>query len=176
MASSNPALSVAERGEASPSPTADEVVGYAGTLESAIDDNSMFEPPPPLIWRRFDAWRIATRSRPASLRVNSGLTREQRIWQRVMLHYHGEGWREAAQALDEETWQNTLEEVAFSAHDLEDAREAEANAAESDRRQAADAASAPNLPGLTRADDLGSVAESEGSWRSLSMGELQHLL
>ena len=163
---SSPAVSVAERGEASPSPTCDEVVGFSGTLENAID-SSLFEPPPPLTWTRFDAWRIATRSRPMSLRVTSGLAREQRIWQRVMLHYHGEGWREAAQALDSDTWQATLEAAAHSPHDLEDARYAEANAAGLELRQIVDGAPAPFPSGLSRAEDIGSVGESEGSWRSL---------
>ena len=52
------------------SPTADEVAGYPGTVEEAVE-NGQLEPPPPLSWQRWQVWRTATGSRPESLRIGS---------------------------------------------------------------------------------------------------------
>ena len=71
------------------SPTADEVAGYPGTVEEAVE-NGQLEPPPPLSWQRWQVWRTATGSRPDSLRIGSAdSAREGLIWRRVMEYFHG---------------------------------------------------------------------------------------
>ena len=66
------ALPAAQAEEGSPpSPTADEVAGYAGTLEQAFEAG-LLEPPPPVLWNQRHQWRTATATRPASLRLGIG--------------------------------------------------------------------------------------------------------
>ena len=103
VAGTEPAGQAGTAGQAvaSPTPTADEVVGFGGTLEEAID-MGLYEPPPALMWNRWHLWRTATASRPGSLRIGQAGGREARIWRRVMVHFHGPEWRAAADAIDDE--------------------------------------------------------------------------
>ena len=105
-----------------PSPTADEVAGYAGTLEQAFEAG-MLEPPPPLEWNQWHQWRTATATRPASLRLGTGGDREARIWRRVMMALHGPDWRRLAREHPAEERARFLEDVARSPESLAEARE-----------------------------------------------------
>ena len=51
--------------QSSPSPTADEVEGYGGTLVEAFSEGLM-EAPEPMPWNSWEAWRSTVGRKPAS--------------------------------------------------------------------------------------------------------------
>ena len=97
-------LDVAELGATSPDIPAgpEEVAGYIGTMESAIEDHGLLERPVALTWQRWQIYRTATATRPSTMRVGGrGSQAEAMLWRRIMLHYHGKSWRAASKALKE---------------------------------------------------------------------------
>ena len=94
-----------------------------------------------------------------------------------MLHYHGESWREASQGLEESGWQAFLATAAKSPQHLSAARDTEAHAMAVARLQAYESHLLQTPRGRDTADnpqdEAGSAAETEGSWRDLSVEALQ---
>ena len=129
MATPEPAVGLDEAEEqeaASPPQPVDveEVAGFAGTMESAIEAGLLVRPRIPLTWHRWQIWRSATESRPAANRVGGlGSTAEAALWRRIMLHYHGESWQKEARELKDADWHEFLASAAASPELLNTARD-----------------------------------------------------
>ena len=75
-----------------PSPTADEVEGYAGTLVQACNEG-LVEQPEPMAWNAWQTWRTRVGLRPASRRGPSNVKREALLWRTTMTELYGDDWR-----------------------------------------------------------------------------------
>ena len=95
MATPDPAVGLDEAGEqesASPPQPAgvEEVEGFEGTMESAIEAGLLARPRVPLTWKRWQIWRSATATRPAAnLPGGRGSRAEAALWRRIMTFCHG---------------------------------------------------------------------------------------
>ena len=95
MATPEPAVGLDEaEGQESASPPqpvdGEEVAGFEGTMESAIEANLLARPRVPLTWKRWQIWRSATGTRPAANQPGGrGSRAEAALWRRIMSFYHG---------------------------------------------------------------------------------------
>ena len=76
-----------------PSPTADEVEGYGGTLLKACSDG-LIETPKPMAWNAWQTWRSRVGLRPASRRSPANVKREAVLWRSTMAELYADEWRE----------------------------------------------------------------------------------
>ena len=75
-----------------------EVHGYAGTFEEAVE-LGLIEKPPPLVWNDWLQYRKITESVPSGMADNRA---EGKLYARVQRHYYGEQYRSLAKAYNEE--------------------------------------------------------------------------
>ena len=162
--------------DASPVQPADveEVAGYVGTMESAIEADLLIRPCVPLTWHRWQIWRSATESRPAANRVGgSASTSEAALWRRIMLHYHGESWNKEAKELKDADWHEFLASAAASPELLNTVRDREAYLIAASRRQAAEGESLRAAGGQDRAEQFQDEAESAADTINLQVSAEQ---
>ena len=160
MATPEPAVGLDEAEEqesASPPQPAgvEEVEGFEGTMESAIEAGLLARPRVPLTWKRWQIWRSATATRPAAnLPGGRGSRAEAALWRRIMTFCHGPTWIKDAKHVSEDEWQEFLASSAVSLEHLNEARDSEAYRILASRRQATEGESLRALGAQDRADLL----------------------
>ena len=86
-------MDVVADGVDGPSPTADEVEGYGGTLSEACGEGHI-DAPEPMAWNAWQTWRSLVGLRPASRKGSAHVKREALLWRSTMAELYGEEWRE----------------------------------------------------------------------------------
>jgi hypothetical protein len=160
------------------SPTADEVEGETLPLLELLERGVIEPPEAPYSWTNWVRWRAAAGARPEGTPAFS--QRESRLWRTTMQALFGVEWRQAippipaaeAAALTERANARPAAQAAASAAPLPPSRRNVP--AQQGGRPPATAAEHRDL--LALADVASNSAESEGSWRDLSIEELEGIL